>query len=297
MQTTSLRKRECHLDLEMLAKAPDPSQSLQEFYRALPRVGRATELFAAAEVLTQAALHERGILWLVDAHAIECGLSPLIIRMVQRGLIRALAMTGKAAVRDYELAVFGMAQEDVGDGLRDGLLGMARETGEGMNAIINEGIKRGFGLGECLGRGILDRRPKYYAQSVLAACVARLVPCTVHVSVGADGFQRHPVADVAMLSRGSMRDLQVLGRAAENLNKGGVLAAIHHSAALHEVFYQGFAAGRNVGRPIEDFSLIQFGTNPPDFDDLPGVDKAYRIPGPLELIVPFFTGVLFSLVE
>lgn len=297
VRTTSLRKRHCDLLIDMLGSAPDPSESLQEFYRSLPRLGSAAELLGAAECMTQAALNEKDLLWLIDAAVLEAGLSPLLIRMIQRGLIQGIAMTGSAALRDYELAVQGMTVEDVGAGLRDGLLGMSRETGEGMNTIINDGVRRGFGLGECLGRGILDRQPKYFAQSLLAACAARLVPATVHVTIGADGFHRHPNAEGTMLGKGSLKDLQILGSRIEKLHEGGVLVAAHRSAALHDVFLHAYGAARNLAGPIQRFSLVRFSAASPDFSVLPDLAASFHIPGPLELILPLFTGVVFSLVE
>ena len=254
-------------------------------------------MLGAAECLTQAALNEKDLLWLIDAAVLEAGLSPLLIRMIQRGLIQGIAMTGSAALRDYELAVQGMTVEDVGAGLRDGLLGMSRETGEGMNTIINDGVRRGFGLGECLGRGILDRQPKYFAQSLLAACAARLVPATVHVTIGADGFHRHPNAEGTMLGKGSLKDLQILGSRIEKLHEGGVLVAAHRSAALHDVFLHAYGAARNLAGPIQRFSLVRFSAASPDFSVLPDLAASFHIPGPLELILPLFTGVVFSLVE
>ena len=111
--------------------------------------------------------------------------------------------------------------------MADGLLGLARETGEGINAIINEGVKRGFSIGECLGRGILDRQPKHFAQSLLATGAARLAPTTVHVSLGADGFHRYPGADGAMLGKGSLKDVQILTGFLATLPPGALIVRIH----------------------------------------------------------------------
>lgn len=300
MQTTTLRKRQCHLQVERLAKPPDPTEPMQEFYRKLPRLGSAAELLLAADALTQTALAERGILWLIDARPIDAGLSAIIVKLIQRGLIKGVAMSGAAAVRDFELAVNGITGEDVASGLRDGLLGMARETGEGMNAIINEGVKRGFGIGECLGRGILDRQPRYFTQSIMAACSARLVPCTVHISIGSDGFHCHPSAEGAMLGKGSLKDIQILGARMEELGGGGTIVSAGTRQTLREAFYSAFAAARNLGGPIENFSLIQFDESPSEtenFEELNGLATSYHIPGPIELTVPLFTGALFSMVE
>lgn len=297
VQTTSLRRQPCRMSVEKTAQVPDPTKPLQEFYNTLPRSGAAAQMLAAAEVLTQAALAERDPVWLVDAGAIEAGISPLIVRLIQQGLVRAMVMTGTAALRDYELAVQGVTDEDPAPGLRDGLYGLARETGEGMNAIINEGVRRGFGLGECLGRGILDRQPRYYTRSILAACAARVVPCMVNVTLGADGFHRHPMADGMMLGKGSLKDLQIFAARLPAMSEGGVLVSLTRSVGLRDAFYHAFASARNLGETIQNFSTVRFGDESVSLSDLPGVIADFHVPGPLELTFPMFTGVIFSLVE
>jgi hypothetical protein len=297
VQTTSLRKRDCQLDIEKLAENPDPARPLQEFYASLPRLGAANDLLAAGDALTQSALNDRGVIWMIDEHMLDAGLSPVLIRMIQRGLIRTLAMTGTAAVRDYEMAVQGMTREDESAGLEDGLLGLARETGEGMNTILNEGVRRGFGLGECLGRGILDRQPKYYTRSVLAACAARMVPCTIHVAIGSDGFHRHPAADGMMLGKGSLKDLQILSARLPSLHGGGTVVAAHRSLLLRDILHNSYASARNLGESVDAFSLIRIGDDAPAHEELKAARRRFQIPGPFELMVPLFAGVLFSLVE
>lgn len=297
VQTTSLRKRECQLDLEKLAETPDPARPLQEFYASLPRIGAANDLLAAGEALTQSALNERGVVWFIDENVIDAGLSPVLIRLIQRGLIRTLAMTGTAAVRDYELAVQGVTKEDEAAGLEDGLLGLSRETGEGMNTILNEGVRRGFGLGECLGRGILDRQPKYYTRSILAACAARVVPCTIHVAIGSDGFHRHPAADGMMLGKGSLKDLQILAARLPSLNGGGTVVCAHRSPFLVDILHNAYASAKNLGEAIETFSLVGIGDGAPAHEELKAARRRFSIPGPYELMLPLYAGVLFSLVE
>ncbi len=297
VQTTSLRKRKCRLHVEMLAEPPDPHKTLQDFLRSLPRAPRVNELVNAADALIQAALAEKDIVWMIDADFIEAGLSNILIRLIDRGFIKSLAMTGAAAVRDYELAFYGMTAEEIRPGLEDGLFGMARETGEGMNEIITEGVKRGFSLGECLGRGILDRQPKNFKRSILAACVARMVTPTIHISMGADGFQCNPMADGAMLGKGSLKDMQILGSRLEGLNEGGMLVAAHGNPTLHALFTQCLALSRNLGGVIANFTTVRFGDGPLDFSEIPGITASYQIPGPLEFTLPLFGGALFSMVE
>jgi hypothetical protein len=296
-QLPSLRKRACRLQAQMLAASPDPAAPLQEFIEGLPRLGASARMLQAAQALTESALAGRGILWLIDESTLDAGLAPAIVPIVQRGLARTVAMTGAAATRDYEMATLGRAGEDVAKGVRDGLLGLNRETGETMNAIINEGVRRGFGLGDCMARGVWDRKPSFCRHSILAACARRGVPVAVLVDIGADGFHRHPNADGAVLGKGSLKDMHLLAGRMKELHDGGSVVALHSGAALEASFVHALAHGRGEGEPIEGFTIARFGAARASEIDLPGVKEVFDLTGPIEVMLPLFVATAFSMVE
>ncbi|MEN6627652.1 MAG: hypothetical protein ABFD69_15615 [Candidatus Sumerlaeia bacterium] len=297
VQTGSIRKRTYRLSADMLARMPRPTESLQNFFLGLPRVGESAALLGAAELLAQTALAHGPMLWVVDGRVMELGLSSLLVYLMQRELVQCLVMNGEAAVRDYELAFHGQTVEDVAEGLSDGQLGLTRETGEGINTILNEGVKRGFSLGECVGRGILDRQPRHFAQSLLATGAARLVPTTVHVSLGADGFQRYPGADGAMIGKGSLKDAQNLSSFIASLTPGALIVCLHHDYALNQVLLHALALARNLNDTLKGINYLSLGEAEPFPVELPPLGRAMRLNGPLELMLPLLLGALFCLVE
>lgn len=297
VQTGSIRKRTYRLSADMLARMPRPTESLQNFFLGLPRVGESAALLNAAELLAQTALAHGPMLWVVDGRVMELGLSSLLVYLMQRELVQCLVMNGEAAVRDYELAFHGQTVEDVAEGLNDGQLGLTRETGEGINTILNEGVKRGFSLGECIGRGILDRQPRHFAQSLLATGAARLVPTTVHVSLGADGFQRYPGADGAMIGKGSLKDAQNLSSFLASLTPGSLIVCLHHDYALNQVLLHALALARNLNDTLKGLNYLSLGEAEGLPVELPPLGRAMRLNGPLELMLPLLLGALFCLVE
>lgn len=299
LQITSLRKRTYRLEVEHLAEMPDPAKPLADFFRSLPRTARVEEFHRAATCLAHAAggTPQRDVVWLVDAEFVEAGLSPILVHLVQRGVVQAVAMTGGAALRDFEIAYHGKTCEDIQQGIEEGALGLAREVGEGINLIVNDGVKRGFGLGECLGRGILDRRPRWYNRSILAACAARVVTATVHVAIGEEGFHLHPSGDPSLLGKGSAKDFQALASRVEGLADGGVVMSLHRSQSLQQVFHHAFAVARNLGAKIDRFSMIRFERDGRFDAPIPGLAEVHSVPGPLEIMFPLFAGQLFSLAE
>src|SRR5881296_2534826 len=104
-----------------------------------------------------AAAHDRGaaILLLMGAHVIRAGVARQLIDLMERGLITHIGMNGAGPIHDYELARIGATCESVARYIRSGEFGLWRETGE-MNDVVRDGANRGMGLGESVGRVILE---------------------------------------------------------------------------------------------------------------------------------------------
>jgi hypothetical protein len=297
VRTGSVRRRSYQVGADSLARMPAPAKPLAEFYLGLPRVGEAAALLRAAELIAQTTLAGRPILWIIDGRLYECGLSSLMVYLIHRELVQGLIMNGQAAVRDYELAFHGATVENVAEGLADGRLGLAREIGEGLNAILNEGVKRGFSLGECLGRGIADRQPRHYTHSVMATAAARAVTMTVHVSIGADGFQRYPGADGALIGKGSLKDAHIAASMLAALPRGALVVALHRDLALGQVFLHSYGLARNLNSSLGGLHMICLGDEKQSPADLTDPGQRLRLDGPLELIMPLLLGALFCLVQ
>lgn len=297
IQTGALRRRTWKLNSDQLGTMPQPTEPLQHFYRGLPKVGQAAAMLEAAELMAGTALATRPIVWILDGALMAAGLSPLLVYLMRRGLIHTLVMNGEAAIRDYELAFHGVTCEDPAPGLSDGLLGLTRETGEGITAIVNDGVKRGFSIGECLGRGILERQPRNFMNSILATGAARLTPITVHLTIGADGFHRYPGADGAMLGKGSLKDVHILSTFLATLPPGALIVASHRDMSLNQVFLHAYALARNLNDELKGLNLLRLGTPEGLLGEIPGLDRIGVTPGPLELMMPLLMGALFCLVE
>lgn len=297
IQTGSVRRRAWRLNVDQLGTMPQPAEPLQNFYHVLPKIGQAAGLLEAAELMAQTALMTKPMVWILDGALMDAGLSPLLVYLMRRGMVHALVMNGEAALRDYELAFHGMTAEDPAPGVADGLLGLTRETGEGITAIINERVKLGFSIGECLGRGILDRQPRHFMNSLLATGAARLAPTTVHITLGADGFHRYPGADGAMLGKGSLKDVHILSTYLATLPAGSLIIASQIDHTLSQVFLHSFALARNLNEELKGLHLLRLGTPETTLAELSGLDRVCQAPGPLEIMVPLLMGALFCLVE
>ncbi|MFW6286838.1 MAG: hypothetical protein ACOC29_02750 [Candidatus Sumerlaeota bacterium] len=259
IRTFSARERGGRFDPNRLARVPDVRKSLDEFFTTLPKSGKTGELHDLAEHIIVAGSNRKQIIFLIDEHTVEGGLAPLLIELMRRDLLTHIVMNSRCAVMDFETAFFGHLPETERQDLREGMRGMARETGEWMNTVINDGSRRGFGIVHSLGRGILDRRAAYDEYSILAHASALRVPVTVAVSVGADVIQQSAHTDGSWLGKAAYKDFQTLTGYITNLNQGGVVLDISRSSNLSEVFLNSLNMARNLGNEISNFVTARAG--------------------------------------
>jgi hypothetical protein len=137
------------------------------------------------------------------------------------------------------------------------------------------------GLGEAIGRAILEGDFPHKDLSVLAAGVRLGVPVTVHVGIGYDIIHEHPNCDGAALGQLSYQDFLVFAKSVENL-EGGVLLNFGSAVMGPEVYLKALAMARNVahqeGREIRRFTTAAFDLVPLDDDfhrEAPKTDPRY----------------------
>ena len=141
---------------------------------------------------------------------LKTGLSPILIDLMERGFVSAIATNGAGIIHDFELALSGATSEEVDEALGPGKFGMAEETGRLLNAAINDGVGRGLGIGQAVGQYLLPTRPPHASLSVVAAAARLDIPVTVHVAIGTDIIHMHPDASGAAHRRGQPARLPLL---------------------------------------------------------------------------------------
>ncbi|MBI3465327.1 MAG: hypothetical protein HY000_20055 [Planctomycetes bacterium] len=200
---------------------------------------------------------------IMGAHVIRAGVSRFIIDLMERGLITHVAMNGAGPIHDWEFAQIGATTESVAQYIRTGEFGLWRETGA-MNDTIAAGARDGLGMGESLGRELVERRPGDFPHldvSILAAGHRLGVPVTVHVGIGYDIIHEHPNADGAALGATSYRDFLIFTQSVAGL-EGGVLLNFGSGVMGPEVYLKALAMTRNVahqeGRSIAHFTTAVF---------------------------------------
>ena len=229
--------------------------SFVDFLDSLPDLLGASDLRCAIDAWVAAWRGGHTVLFGFGAHLIKVGLAPIVVDLLERGAITGILMNGAGCVHDLELAMMGRTSEDVAEALDDGSFGMARETGEALNAAIAEGHADGIGMGAAVGRAIEDSAYPHRDRSVLATASRLGVPVTVHAAIGTDIHHMHPSADGAAIGATSFRDFETLAGLVATLEQG-VLFNVGSAVILPEVFLKALSLARNLGHRVDQFTAV-----------------------------------------
>ena len=93
------------------AKAADfgrpcaPGGTLGELLASFPNMLAAADFRAVVRAIVEARRHDSGIVWGLGAHVIKTGLGPIVIDLMERGFVSAVATNGAAIIHDFEVAL------------------------------------------------------------------------------------------------------------------------------------------------------------------------------------------------
>jgi len=229
--------------------------SIGGFVDSLPNILAARDFKAVVRAIVDAKRRDGGVLWGLGAHVIKTGLGPVLIDLMERGFVSAVATNGAAVIHDFEVALVGATSEDVDAALGPGRFGMAEETGRLLNGAINDGVAAGLGLGQAVARFMRTKQPPHARASVLAAAARLEIPVTVHVAIGTDIIHMHPAASGAALGEGSLRDFRYFVSNVVRLEHG-VYLNCGSAVILPEVFLKAVALARNRGVALAELTTV-----------------------------------------
>lgn len=257
VKTYSLKKRISKVGLKDFASVLEKDASFRDFYNSLPHILAAESLREVSQAVCLSYKNKKQIIFMLGAHVIKCGLSPLIINLINRGVIKCICLNGAGIIHDFELAFAGFTSEDVSCALKNGSFGMAKETAQFINGTINDAAKKGLGIGASVGEAIKKQDLPHKNLSILYNAFRKSVPVCVSVAIGTDIIHQHPSFDGAATGKASQRDFQLFVEAVSRLEKG-VVVNFGSAVILPEFFLKALNLARNLGFKIEDFTTANF---------------------------------------
>ena len=257
IRTYPLRERDNKVHLEELARVWQKGGSFSQFIDSLPKILVGNDFRAIVDATAAAVRNRRPVIVMMGAHPIKCGLNPILIDLMRRGVVNAVAFNGAGAIHDFELALIGETSEDVQRGLDDGSFGMIDETGRLMNAALADGAKQGIGAGRALGEAIVKGVFPKKELSILHQGVVSDAPVTVHIAIGTDIIHQHPSTDGSVLGEATYLDFQKFAAVIAKL-EGGVVLNIGSAVIMPEVFLKALTIARNLGHKVDSFTTATF---------------------------------------
>ena len=297
VQTYPLRSRKSKARIENFGRPVESTATLGAFVDSLPDVLAAADFKAVVRAIVDARRAD-GVLWGIGAHVIKTGLGPVLIDLMQRGFVSAIATNGAAVIHDFEIALAGSTSEDVDESLGPGRFGMADETGRLLNGAITDGVAKKLGIGQAVGEFLATKSPQFARASVLAEATRLGIPVTVHVAIGTDIIHMHPAASGSALGEGSLRDFRYFVSNVARLEHG-VYLNCGSSVVLPEVFLKAVALARNRGLTLSQLSTVNL-----DFirsyraetnvvaRPTAGTGRGYSIIGHHEIMIPLLAAAI-----
>ncbi|MBI3189865.1 MAG: hypothetical protein HYZ33_04390, partial [Ignavibacteriales bacterium] len=258
VKTISIKNRKSKVQTKQFARVFNPkNDSFDDFVRSLPHILVAEDLRKFVVDVVTSVRKKKPVIAMIGAHVIKVGLSPLLVDLLERKIITAVAMNSAAAIHDVETAMWGTTSEDVEENIVDGTFGMSKETGEFINGALADASKNEtIGYGEALGKVL--QKVKNKKLSVLATCYRLNIPVTVHAAIGTDIIHQQPTMNGAATGEMSFRDFKVLCNVVKDLQRGGVVMNIGSAVILPEVFLKVLTVVRNLGYKSQGFTTANF---------------------------------------
>lgn len=294
INTYPLASRPSKVTTADFAAPIEENESLKSFLDKLPNILAIQSLREIARQIRRAKNLEKPIIFGIGGHIVKTGLAPVLIDLMKRGFLTAIASNGSVLVHDCEIALVGFTSEDVDASLGKGDFGAARETGEILNQAAKSGAKDKIGLGEAMGREVTAQNPQNAEVSLLCAAYKNKIPFTAHLAIGADIGHFHASSDGAALGETTHTDFKLFCSIVRELNGGGVYLNLGSAVVLPEIFLKAVTVVRNLGFSLEDFTTANFdfiqayrpNTNVVRRPTAGGAGRGFSLTGHHEILIP-----------
>lgn len=304
VKTYPIRDRINKVSVRDFAAPLSSHTGIREHLSCLPKILKAADFLELVDLIAAAYRRQKPIIVMAGGHVVKCGLSRILINLMERGIITALVCNGATSIHDFEIALIGETSEDVGRYLQSGEFGMVEETGRYMNEAISDAAARGIGMGEGLGRKLIELDSQFQDNSLLAAACRLGIPVTVHVAIGTDIIHQHPLANGAAIGEASFTDFRILTAVVAELGDGGVILNLGSAVILPEVFLKALTIARNLGHQVThfttaDFDMIQQYRPLENVVKRPTIigGKGFTFTGHHEIMIPLLAGAIVETIE
>ncbi|MCE1248102.1 MAG: hypothetical protein LWY06_15790 [Firmicutes bacterium] len=300
IKTYPLKERKNKAGIRDFVKLCGKPEDYEKLMGIFPDILAVSNIKSCVEAIRKSRENGKPFVLMMGAHSIKCGLSPLIIEMMEKGIITHFATNGASAIHDFEIAYMGETSEDVAIALEDGTFGMAYETAHYLNDAYIKGAAQNKGMGGSVSDLIDEMNLPYRDYSIFYRAAKAGVKATIHTAIGTDIIHQHPGCSGEALGKVSHIDFH---RFADTLSEldGGTVMNLGSAVLLPEVFLKALTIVRNLGYNTKNFTAVNI-----DMVDhyrprvnvlnrpTSGGGKKLFLQGPIELFLPLIVHGLFA---
>jgi hypothetical protein len=303
VKTYPLSQRKSKVSTDAFGETWQKGYSFKDFLNGLPDILAGNHLKTVISSTAKAFRENKTIVFAMGAHVIKVGLNPIVIDLMERGIITAVAMNGAGIIHDLELAMAGQTSEDVSASIGDGTFGMAHETGAFLCDAIRRAGKTSKGLGESIGAAMIEKKLPFLEHSILATGCRLGIPVTVHVAFGTDIIHMHPGFDAKATGETTHIDFRTFASVVSTLEKG-VYFNVGSAVILPEVFLKAVTLARNLGHRLNDFTTVNMDfirqyrpmTNVVDRPTADG-GQGFHLTGHHEIMLPLIAAGIIETID
>lgn len=303
LKTYPLSGRKSKTALNDFARPWTKGADFKTFLAGLPKILAGTDLKKVISAVATAVSKENTVVWGMGAHVIKVGLNRVVIDLMERGVVSALALNGAGIIHDLELAMAGKTSEDVDASLGQGRFGMVQDTCDFYNQAMEKWDNRTEGLGTWIGKSIVDKGLPHQQESILAAGARLDIPVTVHVALGTDILHVHPGFNPDRTGNATHADFKTFASVVAAL-ENGVYLNVGSAVILPEIFLKAVTLARNLGHPLNRFTTVNMDfiqhyrptTNVVNRPTAKG-GKGYTLIGHHEILIPLLAAGVIEQID
>lgn len=301
LKTIPIKKRKSLVDVNDFAQPYEPGSGFKGFLQALPNFLAAKDFTEFYQHVKNARKKDKPIILGLGAHTVKVGLNPVIIDLMERGWVSAIAGNGAFMIHDFEIALTGKTSEDVAGNLHKGTYGNTEETGVFLNAALKKGMQENVGGGEAIGHYLISSKFAYNNYSILYKAYKLNIPVTIHPAIGTDFTHYHPHFDGAVAGALAEADFLLFSSVVSQISDGGVYINIGSAVILPEIFLKAIAFCTAQEIQLKKFytAVFDFNKHYRPYENVvsrPVLNggKGYYFIGHHEIMIPLLAATLLS---
>ncbi|UCH98763.1 MAG: hypothetical protein JSV88_26035 [Candidatus Aminicenantes bacterium] len=304
LKTRSINERKSLVDVKDFAQPYVPGSDFKGFLQSLPKFLAGKDFIEFCQYIKNARKNDKPIIMGLGAHTVKVGLNPIIIDLMERGWVSAIAVNGAFMIHDFEIALTGKTSENVAENLHKGTYGNTEETGVFLNVALKEGLGKKFGAGEAIGHYLISSKFPYNPHSILYKAYKLNIPVTVHPAIGTDFTHYHPHFDGAVVGALAEADFLLFASIVSKIGDGGVYINIGSAVILPEIFLKAIAFCTAQNIKLKNFytAVFDFNKHYRPYENVvsrPILNggKGYYFVGHHEIMIPILAAALLSIKD